>query len=114
MPILDETDAGAEKQWKYIQDGADKEALATLANYYSKGDRESSKNRILKMERDVSFAGRMIPGSPATLAAIIEELVVDGGVDSIQLLFPDYIKGLKTFHAEVMPLLQRRELRLAS
>jgi pyrimidine oxygenase len=114
MPILDETDAGAQKQWKYIQDGADKEALATLANYYSKGDRESSKNRILKMERDVSFAGRMIPGSPATLAAIIEELVVDGGLDSIQLLFPDYLKGLKIFHAEVMPLLQRRELRLAS
>ena len=74
----------------------------------------SSKNRIQKMERDVSFAGRMIPGSPATLAAIIEELVVDGGLDSIQFLFPDYIKGLKIFHAEVMPLLQRRELRLAS
>jgi alkanesulfonate monooxygenase SsuD/methylene tetrahydromethanopterin reductase-like flavin-dependent oxidoreductase (luciferase family) len=61
------------------------------------------------MERDVSFAGRMIPGSPATLANIIEELVVDGGIDSIQLLFPDYLKGLNTFHAEVMPLLQRRE-----
>jgi pyrimidine oxygenase len=114
LPILDETDAAAEKQWKHIQEGADTEALATLASYYSKGDRQSSKNRILKMERDVSFAGRMIPGSPATLAALIEELVVDGGVDSIQLLFPDYIKGLKTFHAEVMPLLQRRELLLAS
>jgi alkanesulfonate monooxygenase SsuD/methylene tetrahydromethanopterin reductase-like flavin-dependent oxidoreductase (luciferase family) len=56
----------------------------------------------------------MIPGSPATLANIIEELVIEGGIDSIQLLFPDYIKGLKTFHAEVMPLLQRRELVLAS
>jgi hypothetical protein len=49
------------------------------------------------MEGDVSFAGRMIPGSHATLAAIIEELVVDGDLDSIQLLFPDYIKGLKSF-----------------
>ena len=114
LPVLDETDAAAEKQWKHIQEGADKVALANLAGYYSKGDRESSKNRILKMERDVSFAGRMIPGSPAKLAAIIEELVVDGGVDSIQLLFPDYISGIKTFHAEVMPLLQRRELRLVS
>jgi pyrimidine oxygenase len=61
LPIIDDTLAGAEKQWKYIQD-----------------------------------------------------LVTDGGVDSIQLLFPDYIKGLKTFHAEVMPLLQQRELVLAS
>jgi len=40
MPILDETDAGAEKQWKHIQDGADKEALATWRAYYSKGDRQ--------------------------------------------------------------------------
>ena len=44
---------------------------------------------------EAGFAGRMIPGSPATLAATIEELVVDGGLDSIQMLFPDYINGLK-------------------
>lgn len=106
-------DGGAQKYWKYIQEGADTEALANLAGYYSKGTRESSKQRIVKMERDVSFAGRMIPGSAGTLAAVIEELVVDGGVDSIQLLFPDYMTGLKRFHAEVMPLLQRRELRMA-
>jgi pyrimidine oxygenase len=114
LPILDETDVAAQKQWKYIQDGADTEALVNLAGYFSKQGRESAKHRIQKMERDVSFAGRMIPGSPATLANIIEELVIEGGIDSIQLLFPDYIKGLKTFHAEVMPLLQRRELVLAS
>ena len=66
------------------------------------------------MERDVSFAGRMVPGTPAAVADVIEQLVVDGGVDSIQLLFPDYIKGLKTFHSEVMPLLRRRELLMAS
>ncbi len=114
LPILDDSQAAAEKQWKYYQEGADTEALTTLAGYYSKKQRESSKERIKKMELDISFAGRMIPGTPAQLADIIEELVVDGGVDSIQLLFPDYIKGLKTFHAEVMPLLQRRELRMAS
>src|SRR5258708_4738841 len=113
LPILGETDAEAEKLWKHYQDGADKEPLAAIHSYLSGHPRESAKNRIAKMERDVSYAGRMIPGSPATLADVIEELVVDGGIDSIQLLFPDYIKGLKTFHAEVMPLLQRRELRLA-
>jgi pyrimidine oxygenase len=114
LPVLDESDAAAQRQWEHYQAGADREAIANLASYYSKEGRDSAKNRILKMERDVSFAGRMIPGSPATLAAIIEELVVDGGIDSIQLLFPDYIKGIKSFHAEVMPLLQRRELVLAS
>jgi pyrimidine oxygenase len=114
LPVIDETEAAAEKQWKYFQEGADTEALANLASYYSKETRDSSKQRIQKMERDISFAGRMVPGTPATLANTIEELVVEGGIDSIQLLFPDYIKGLKTFHAEVMPLLQRRELLMAS
>ena len=114
LPIVAETQAEAEKQWQYIQSGADKEALANLAQYYSKGTRTSSQNRIKKMERDVSFAGRMVPGTPAAVADVIEQLVVDGGVDSIQLLFPDYIKGLKTFHSEVMPLLRRRELLMAS
>jgi hypothetical protein len=61
--------------------------------------------------RDASELSRCLADniSSPLLAANIE-----GGIDSIQLLFPDYIKGLKTFHAEVMPLLQRRELVLAS
>jgi pyrimidine oxygenase len=57
LPILDETEVAAEKQWKYIQDGADTEALVNLAGYFSKQGRESAKHRIQKMERDVSFAG---------------------------------------------------------
>jgi pyrimidine oxygenase len=114
MPVLDDTQAAAEKQWKYIQDGADTEAIATLGDYYTKQSRESAKNRIETMKRSVTYTGRIFLGTPAMLADLIEELVVDGGVDSIQFLWPDYIKGLKTFHAEVMPLLQRRELVLAS
>jgi pyrimidine oxygenase len=114
LPIFGETEEEALKQLRYLQEGADTEALATLASYYTKQGRDSAKKRVEKMAQDVSFAGRMIPGTPAMLAALIEELVVDGGIDSIQLLFPDYIKGLKTFHAEVMPLLQRHDLVLAS
>jgi pyrimidine oxygenase len=114
MPIIDETQRAAEQQWSYIQDGADTEALENLAQVYGKQTRDSAKDRIKKMSREVCFAGRMVPGTPAMIADMIEELVVDGGVDSVQLLFPDYIKGLKTFHAEVMPLLRRRELLMAS
>ena len=114
LPIFGETEDDALQQLRYLQDGADLAALETLAGYYTKQGRDSAKKRVEKMKQDVSFAGRMTPGTPAQLAALIEELVVDGGIDSIQLLFPDYIKGLKIFHAEVMPLLQRRELVMAS
>jgi pyrimidine oxygenase len=114
MPILDETQDAAEKQWQYIQDGADREALANLASYFSQDPRPSARNRVEKMQRAVCYTGRIFLGTPAMMADLVEELVVDAGVDSIQFLWPDYIKGLKQFHAEVMPLLQRRELRLAS
>jgi pyrimidine oxygenase len=114
LPILDETQAAAEKRWSYIQDGADTEAIQTLINYFTRVSRDSAKSRIEKMTSSVCYTGRIFLGTPAMMADLIEELVVDAGVDSIQLLWPDYIKGLKQFHAEVMPLLNRRELRVAS
>jgi len=114
LPILAESDVAAQQRWQYYQDGADHGALDTMESYFAKQDRESAKARVERMRRDVSFAGRMIPASPATLADMIEELVVDGELDSILLLFPDYIEGLKTFNAEVTPLLQKRDLMLSA
>ncbi|MBV8534755.1 MAG: LLM class flavin-dependent oxidoreductase [Alphaproteobacteria bacterium] len=114
LPIIGETDADAERRWQHLQDGADREALDAIVAGYARKTHGSAKDRVTVMKRNVSFTGQITPGSPSTLADTIEELAADGGVDSIQLLFPDYIQGLKIFHAEVMPLLQRRELRLAS
>jgi alkanesulfonate monooxygenase SsuD/methylene tetrahydromethanopterin reductase-like flavin-dependent oxidoreductase (luciferase family) len=34
------------------------------------------------------------------------DLVIEGGIDSILLSFPDYRKGLKRFADHVMPLLR--------
>jgi pyrimidine oxygenase len=110
LPIMEATDAAAQKRLKYYQDGADTEALENIASYYGRQTRESAKQQIERLRRAVSFAGRVTPGSPSTVADTIEDLVVDGGIDSIQVLFPDYIEGLKAFDAEVMPLLRRREL----
>jgi alkanesulfonate monooxygenase SsuD/methylene tetrahydromethanopterin reductase-like flavin-dependent oxidoreductase (luciferase family) len=85
-----------------------------LTMAYGKQDRASARHRIEQVERDVSFAGRVTLGTPAAIAEIIEDLVVGGSIDSIQLLFPDYIEGLKIFQAEVVPLLKQRGLRPAS
>jgi pyrimidine oxygenase len=113
LPVVGETDAAAQKQWQHLQDGADTEAMANIARYFAKQTRQSDKQRLEKLDRDVSYSGRMVHGSPSTIAAIIEDVVVDGRIDSVMLFFDDFISGLKTFHAEVMPLLQRRELLLA-
>jgi pyrimidine oxygenase len=114
LPVVGETDAVAQKQWQHYQDGADTEAMANIARYFGSKTRKSDKQRLEKLDRDVSYSGRMVPGSPSTIADIIEDLVVDGGINSIMLFFADFITGLNTFHAEVMPLLKRRELVLAS
>lgn len=110
LAVIDETDAAAQKRWKHYQDGVDTEALAAIAAGLGRDTRQSAHDKVEKTRTFISFAGRPIPGSPETLAAVMEELVVDGGVDSIQLLFPDYLEGLTTFHAEVLPLLRKREL----
>jgi pyrimidine oxygenase len=110
FPILDESEAAAKKRLQHYQDGADTEALATLSAAYGRKNRDSAKERIQKLKQDVSYASPMLPVTPSMLAALIEELVVDGGIDSVQMLFPDYIEGLTTFHAEVMPALKRRGL----
>jgi len=110
LPIIEDTDEAAQKRLKHYQDGADVEALGNIAGYYGRKSRESAKTQMDRLRNTVSFAGRVTPGNPSTVADTIEELVVDGSIDSIQVLFPDYIEGLKTFQAEVMPLLQRREL----
>lgn len=110
FPILEDSEAAARQRLQHYQNGADTEALAALSEAYSRKNRDSAKERILKLKQDVSYASPMLPVTPPMLADLIEELVVDGGIDSVQMLFPDYIEGLKTFHAEVMPLLTRRAL----
>jgi pyrimidine oxygenase len=102
LPVIGATLADAQKKWKVFQDGVDKDAIANIVGYYGTKNRQSGQNRILKMERDISFAGRIVMGSPADIAEHVQRLVEEGGIDSVQLLFADYIEGLETFHAEVI------------
>ena len=47
---------------------------------------------------------------PERAAAMIEELAVDGDVDGVMFVFPDFIQGLTRFSEQVMPLLHKRGL----
>jgi pyrimidine oxygenase len=113
LPVIAESDEAGKKLWQHFQDGADREALANLAATYGKQNRESARDRVRKMDRDVCFAGRMFAGAPSTIADAIEELAVDGDIDSIQMIFTDYVEGLELFNAEVTPILEKRGLRKA-
>lgn len=107
LAVIDDSDAAAERRWQRYQDGADVEALDNIAGTFSRQSTETARVRLEKATRSVSFTGRAVTASPSTLAEMLEDLAVDGGLDSIQLLFVDYIEGMERFATEVMPRLRR-------
>ena len=110
LPIIADTKAEAEAELKRYQDGADLEAISNISAYFQNITRKNAQDRVERMKRDISYTGRIVAGPPSLVAEVMEDLVVDGQFDSVQILFPDYIQGLKTFGSEVMPLLRERGL----
>jgi len=107
LPVIDDTDAAAERRWQRYQDGADIEALANIVSTFSRQSTESARVRLQKEPRSASFTGRAVTGSPSTVAEVFEDMIADGDLDSIQLIFVDYLEGMERFAAEVMPQLRR-------
>jgi len=110
LPIIGESQSEAEAQLKFYQDGADLEAIANISEYFSGVARQNAADRVDRMKRDISYTGRVVAGTGTMVAEVIEDLVRDGDFDSVQVLFPDYLDGLKKFGADVMPLLRERGL----
>ena len=114
MLILGDTDADAQRMLEHYQAGADEDAIQSI---YSKragtkpGDQitllrdrfEDSKTRIF-------YGGLPFVAGPQKVADMLEELVVDGDVDGVMFVFPDFIEGLKRFDQLVMPLLRQKGL----
>ncbi len=105
-----ETEEAAQAELAVYREGADIEAISNISSYFSNVQRTNARDRVEKMKNDISYTGRIVAGPPSKVADAIEDLVVDGQLDSIQVLFPDYIKGLTLFGDQVMPLLRARGL----
>lgn len=110
--IQAESDEAAEALFDYYFEGADTEALANIMGAFGGQAREASRDRASRMRESICFAGRPVVGGPETIASTIRDLAVEGDLDNILLIFPDYIEGLRAFQRDVMPLLQEQGLRL--
>ncbi len=110
LPIIAETEEAGLAEFQHYKDGADLDAIANISAYFSKVARTNAQDRVEKMRNDIAYTGRLVAGPPSKVADVIEDLVVDGQVDSVQVLFPDYMKGLAEFGERVMPLLRERRL----
>jgi pyrimidine oxygenase len=106
MLIQGESDRDAQRMYDHYQDGADVEAIASVYGKRSGSDVERFKSK----ETRLFYGGLPFVGGPESAAAMIEELAVDGQVDGIMFVFPDFIDGLNRFNEGVMPILRRRGL----
>ena len=51
-------------------------------------------------------SAQVISGSPATVAAALDELAAVPGSSGMMLMFDDFVEGVERFGAEVMPLMR--------
>lgn len=112
--ILGDTDQDAQRILEHYQAGADEEAIDSI---YSKraGSKPAERITILRdrFEDDrtrIFYGGLPFVAGPERVADMLEELVVDGDVDGVMFVFPDFIDGLERFDQLVMPLLRARGL----
>jgi pyrimidine oxygenase len=112
--ILGDTDADAQRILEHYQAGADEEAIESI---YSKRAGSKPEDRITIL-RDrfahdrtrIFYGGLPFVAGPQRVADMLEELIVDGNVDGVMFVFPDFIDGLQRFDELVKPLLCRRGL----
>jgi len=114
MLIQGDSDADAQRMFDHYQDGADQEAIASI---YEKraGTKADDRITILKdrfetKDTRLFYGGLPFVAGPERAAAMIEELAVDGDVDGVMFVFPDFVEGLGRFNEQVMPILRRRGL----
>jgi pyrimidine oxygenase len=112
--ILGDSDADAQRILEHYQAGADEAAIDSI---YSKraGTKPADRITILRdrFEHDrtrIFYGGLPFVAGPDRVAEMLEELVLDGDVDGVMFVFPDFVEGLARFDQLIMPLLRKRSL----
>jgi pyrimidine oxygenase len=100
----------AEEYFAHLQAHADMHAIDSIAATFGRQGRESATVRAQRAELDgvrISYAGRPVVGDADDVAAAVSDLAVMGDLDSVLLVFPDYLDGLRRFDEGVLPMLRR-------
>lgn len=110
MMVIGETDDEANAKLMALVEGRDTEALENLIHSFERDNRDSYADRTSWLRAPHVFGfgnGRPIAGSPKTIAAKLAELVLETGLDAIQVTFIDFVKDLEIYGTEVVPELRR-------
>ena len=115
--LIADSDDAARAQAEHIVAAADRGALANIlasagldTNADGTADQlKAALNQPIE-EGNLAFMGiPVIFGAPATVAARIDEVAADTGIDGMLFSWPDFLPGLRRFGAEVMPRLACRD-----
>ena len=112
--ILGDSDEDAQRILEHYQAGADEQAIDSVYNKRA-GTKPEDRIKILRdrFEHDrtrIFYGGLPFVAGPQRIADMLEELVVDGDVDGVMFVFPDFVQGLQRFDELIMPLLRMRGL----
>ncbi len=103
------TDAEAQERLDFFNEGADREALATQAAEYS-SDKSAKENFaaqyfINQNERVSAVHGGAMTGSIETLARKVARTVIEGELDGITIIVPDFMTDLRAVGEQMVPMM---------
>lgn len=99
--VFGETDAEAEKTVAYYKEGLDWGAAQGMMRSY--GMEVDGSPSVMGEKAKETFMTHTVFGTPATCQQKIKEQIEGCELDGVMLIFPDYVKGLKTMGTEVLP-----------
>ena len=105
MVIMGETDRDAQRKVDLYNEGVDAEAIGFMKGQAALDKKSAGTSAgMVSAPVEAVHDGALI-GSPATIAAHLNELQSVSGTGGIMLMFDDFLEGTEVFGREVMPLL---------
>jgi pyrimidine oxygenase len=109
--IIADTDAAAQAEAERIVAGADQGAIANIlasaamdTNVGGTADRMKEALSLPIEEGNIAFMSfPVIAGSAATVAARLDEIADDTGIDGMLFSWPDFVPGIRSFGERVLP-----------
>lgn len=110
--VVDDSESAANDYWQHLIDGADVDAITNAGTITSRQSRKGAQTTqatamLADPRRQILAADRLMLGSPDDVAGGLAELAIDGDIDSIMLVFADYVTGLERFSTDVLPRLRQ-------
>lgn len=106
--VIGETDAEAEAEAARYRAGLDEGALRGMLRAYGFHDSEmGAENPFVASARSSFMTSRLI-GSPETITKEALALFEQTELDGLMVVFPDYLKSMPVFSAEIAPKIRQR------